>query len=222
MQQRRREAERANELDESLTFDTRDDENMTRNAYKVYTYLEPLCPERHIQAKCPMPHADIQKAMDDIYGFLFYGRSKVWPVGDSGKLVLTADEDGGSEPTYPYARLLLRFDAEAFLHTLDVAFEHSYLNESQGISRQIIVKILMDLVASVDGGLSSADSTFVRIFIARKRAQIPAVHTHIAYRAAKPPGRPRPLTWTKAPKKTDSWPLSSFCRFTIPGTAIMS
>lgn len=173
MQQRRREAERANELDLSLTFDTREDENLTRNAYKVYTYLGTLLSGQTYPSEMPMSPTDAPKAMDDIYGFLFYGRSKVWPVGDSGKLVLTSDEEGGSEPTYPYTRLLLRFDAEAFLHTLDVAFEHSYLNESQGISRQMIIKILMDVVASVDGGLSSADSTFVRIFIARNVPKYP-------------------------------------------------
>ena len=77
-------------------------------------------------------------AKEAVYKFVFDGRSSVWPI-EEGKLVLTADDENGEEPTYPYTRLLLRFDAESFLHTLDLAFEDSFLNDSDSsISRQKI------------------------------------------------------------------------------------
>jgi hypothetical protein len=76
------------------------------------------------------------------------------------------------EPTYPYARLFLRFDAESFLHSLDIAFEDAYLNdESQGVSRLVIVKILLEILSS--GNLPPSDATFVNIFIARNVPKYP-------------------------------------------------
>ncbi|KAI6040298.1 Golgi CORVET complex core vacuolar protein 8-domain-containing protein [Pisolithus marmoratus] len=105
-------------------------------------------------------------AMKDIYHFVFNGRSAIWPP-QGGSLILTSD-DSGTEPTYPYARLLLRFDAESFLHCLDLAFESSFFNdddESHDVSRLWIVTILSDIIS--DSNLTPFDITFVNIFIAR-------------------------------------------------------
>jgi hypothetical protein len=79
----------------------------------TYPSEEPLDDDKAMQAK------------HDLYTFLFYVRSSTWPRGEGGKLILTVEEDGGVEPTYPYCRLLLRFNAEAFLH-LDLTFEDTY------------------------------------------------------------------------------------------------
>ncbi len=81
-----------------------------------------------------------------------------------GSLILTSDEEGGVEPTYPYARLLLLFDAECFLHSLDIAFE-DLGDDLQGISRLVYIQILLEILSS--GSLASSDVTFVNIFIAR-------------------------------------------------------
>lgn len=136
------------------------------NAYKIYPYLSDVLTGMTYPSEEPLSDAEGSRAKKDIYTFLFFGRSSVWPEGEGGELVLTSDEEGGIEPTYPYLRLLLRFDAEALLNSLDLAFEDSYLNdEIRGISRLVIIKVLLDILSSSD--LAPADTMFVNIFIAR-------------------------------------------------------
>lgn len=142
------------------------------NAYKIYPYLADVLSGLTYPSEEPLDEDEAFEAKKDVYTFIFFGHSSVWPIGEGGRLVLTADEEGGVEPTYPYARLFLRFDAESFLHSLDIAFEDAYLNdESQGISRLVIVKILLDILSS--GNLSPTDITFVNIFIARNVPKYP-------------------------------------------------
>jgi vacuolar protein sorting-associated protein 8 len=99
------------------------------HAYKIYSYLVNILSGLSYPSEEPLSEDEAFQAKKDIYSFLFLGRSRVWPVGDGGKLVLIADEDGGVEPTFPYTRTLLRFDPESFLHSLDIAFEDGYLND---------------------------------------------------------------------------------------------
>ncbi|KAH9961560.1 Golgi CORVET complex core vacuolar protein 8-domain-containing protein [Russula dissimulans] len=155
------------------------------NAYKVYPYLADVLSGLAYPSEEPLDEDEAAEAKRDLYAFLFHGRSGTWPRGDGGKLILTAEEDGGVEPTYPYCRLLLRFDAEAFLHALDLAFEDSYfIDEVSGnTSRLVIVKILLEILASFPPSLaasspSSSDlppavRTFVHIFVARNVPKYP-------------------------------------------------
>ena len=141
------------------------------NAYKVYPYLADVLSGLTYPSEEPLDEDEGTQAKRDLYSFLFHGRSSTWPRGDGGRLVLTAEEDGGVEPTYPYCRLLLCFDAEAFLHALDLAFEDTYLNDEArgGASRLVIVKILLEILASSPSpsSLPPAVRTFVHIFVAR-------------------------------------------------------
>ena len=147
-------------------------EPVIMNAYKVYPYLSNVLSGLSYPSEQPLAADEAFQAKKDVYTFLFFGRSSVWPTGEGAKLVLTSDEDGGVEPTYPYARQLLRFDAESFLHSLDIAFEDSYLNdESQGPSRLVIVRILLEILSS--GELPPPDVTFVNIFVARNVPKYP-------------------------------------------------
>ncbi|KAI0684733.1 Golgi CORVET complex core vacuolar protein 8-domain-containing protein [Cytidiella melzeri] len=142
------------------------------NAYKIFPYLANVLTGLTYPSEQPLPEDEALSAKNDVYTFLFFGRSSVWPEGEGGQLVLTSDEENGVEPTYPYARLLVRFDAEAFLHTLDLAFEDHYLNdETQGISRLVIVKILVEILSTPD--LPQSDRTFINIFIARNVPKYP-------------------------------------------------
>jgi vacuolar protein sorting-associated protein 8 len=154
------------------------------NAYKVYPYLADVLSGLTYPSEDPLDEDEATQAKHDLYAFLFHGRSSTWPRGEGGKLILTAEEDGGVEPTYPYCRLLLRFDAEAFLHTLDLAFEDSYfIDEVSGsTSRLVIVKILLEILASSSLSSSSSSSsssllpavrTFVYIFVARNVPKYP-------------------------------------------------
>ncbi|KAF9510041.1 hypothetical protein BS47DRAFT_1396315 [Hydnum rufescens UP504] len=145
-------------------------ETLVPNAYKVYPYLGDVLSGLTHPSQEPMPEYLGLRAKTDLYPFLFLGRSRLW----QGKLVLTSDEDGGPEPTYPYLRLLIRFDAEAMLDALDLAFEDSYLNNEENdheIDRQKILDALFELVNAND--LSSNDITFLRIFIARNVPKYP-------------------------------------------------
>ncbi|KAG9013436.1 Vacuolar protein sorting-associated protein 8 [Tulasnella sp. 427] len=152
-------------------------ERLVPKAYKAYTYLESVLSGLTYPSQEALPDALAGTAKKDVYHFLFSGHSVLWPHGAGGKLVATADYDGGDEPTYPYLCLLLRFDAEAFLNALDIAFEDSYLNDSpQGISRQAITNILLKLLSpeeSISPDLSSNDITFIRIFVSRNVPKYP-------------------------------------------------
>ena len=149
------------------------------NAYKVYPYLADVLSGLTYPSEEPLDEDEGTQAKRDLYAFLFHGRSSTWPRGDGGRLILTAEEDGGVEPTYPYCRLLLSFDAEAFLHALDLAFEDTYLNDESrgGTMRLVIVKILLEILASPPSSSSSnlppAVRTFVHIFIARNVPKYP-------------------------------------------------
>ncbi|GLB37457.1 putative to vacuole [Lyophyllum shimeji] len=147
-------------------------EPMILNAYKIYPYLSNILSGLSYPSEEPLADDEALRAKKEVYTFLFFGRSSVWPPGEGGKLVLTADEEGGLEPTYPYVRQLLRFDSESFLHSLDIAFEDPFLNvESQGASRLVIVRILLEILAC--GDLPLGDATFVNIFIARNVPKYP-------------------------------------------------
>lgn len=147
-------------------------EAVAMNAYKAFPYLANILTGLTYPSEEPLAEEEALSAKNDVYTFLFFGRSSVWPAGEGGKLVLTSDEENGVEQTYPYARLLLRFDAEAFLHTLDLAFEDHYLNdETHGVSRLVIVKILLEILSTPD--LPQSDRTFINIFIARNVPKYP-------------------------------------------------
>ncbi|KAG8970332.1 Vacuolar protein sorting-associated protein 8 [Tulasnella sp. 419] len=166
-------------LGSASVFDQSKMERLVPNAYKIYAYLGNVLSGLAYPSGQPLTSDCSSKAKRDVYQFLFYGRTSVWngligrgyESGDSvkepkeggsgGGLVLTADEEGGIEPTYPYLRLLLRFDAESLLHALDIAFEDSFLNDvSQGISRQEIINILLQLVSSSLDTQRLTSSTF--------------------------------------------------------------
>ncbi|KAF7315618.1 Lateendosome to vacuole transport-family protein [Mycena indigotica] len=146
-------------------------ESMILDAYKIYPYLANCLSGLSYPSEEPLPDEEAQQAKKDVYTFLFFGRSSMWPPGQGGTLVLTCDEEGAVEPTYPYARLLLRFDAESFLHSVDIAFEDSYLNDDKGISRLVIVRILLEIVSS--GNLHPSDVSFTNIFVARNVPKYP-------------------------------------------------
>ncbi|KIJ49527.1 hypothetical protein M422DRAFT_161359 [Sphaerobolus stellatus SS14] len=153
-------------------------EEMVHDAYKVYTYLSDTLSGLVYPSQRQMPPEEADDAKKTLYSFLFFGRSHVWPQGEGGKLVLTAEE-GTPEPTYPYIRLLLRFDSEAFLNALDIAFEDEYFNDDGQISRLLIIKILLEILASPD--ISGDDATMLNIFIARNVPKYPqSIHAYMS------------------------------------------
>ncbi|GAA5921472.1 hypothetical protein JCM1841_005473 [Sporobolomyces salmonicolor] len=152
-----------------------DSEATVPDAYKVFAYLSQALIGQSYPNRDQLPFAEAVDARKAIYSFLLSGRTLTWPE-KGGKSVLTTDDEGGAEPTYPYLRLLLRFDAEATLDSLDLAFEDSYLDDSTP-DRQRIVDLLLEVmspsVPSVSDDFSLVDRTFLHIFVARNLPKYP-------------------------------------------------
>ncbi|KAL0081040.1 Golgi CORVET complex core vacuolar protein 8-domain-containing protein [Phycomyces blakesleeanus] len=141
--------------------------NLRQNTEKLFEYLKSVLRGRSFPDDLQMIGSRATEAKSAVYSFVFSGRCVVWPrIG--GKLVLTTTEDEEmSEPTYPYLRLLLRFNTKKFLEALEVVFEDPWLNGGEDIltstfedelpgkviSRQIIVSTLLDVMG---GGLSGS------------------------------------------------------------------
>ncbi|KAI9280667.1 Golgi CORVET complex core vacuolar protein 8-domain-containing protein [Sporodiniella umbellata] len=136
------------------------------NAEKLFDYLRLVLTGKSFPEGSSISDADeASEIRSAVYSFVFSGRCVVWPPV-CGKLILTVDDDEEVlEPTYPYLRLLLRFNTKKFLEALEIAFEDPWLNGGEDIlsskfedevpgkviSRQIIVNTLLDVIS---GGLS--------------------------------------------------------------------
>ncbi|TYJ55317.1 hypothetical protein B9479_004040 [Cryptococcus floricola] len=155
----------------SLVGDERDGtEELAPNAYKLYAYLETVLSGLSYPSNEPLSEREAHQARTEVYSFIFQGRTVTWPQGSS-ELVLTVDQDH-PEPPYPYLSLLLRFDTEAFLHAMDIAFEDSYLNDPSGaINRQSIVNLMLDVMDPEY--FHPGDITFLHIFVARNLPKYP-------------------------------------------------
>ncbi|KAG2146389.1 Golgi CORVET complex core vacuolar protein 8-domain-containing protein [Suillus bovinus] len=154
----------------SLRQDPAPTDTVINNAYKIYSYLAAVLCGQIYPSQEPMEPDEASSAKRAVYSFVFCGHSTIWPA-EGGNLVLTSQDESGIEPTYPYARILLRFDAESFLNCLDMTFEDSYLHDFPDMSRLMIVRILLDIMSSDD--LSPSDATFMNIFIARNVPKYP-------------------------------------------------
>nr|ODN92968.1 hypothetical protein L204_05147 [Cryptococcus depauperatus CBS 7855] len=154
-----------------LVGDEKDEtEEMAPNAYKLYSYIEAVLSGFSYPSGEPLSEEEGLQAKTDVYTFLFQGRTVAWPQG-SDTLVLTV-EDQHMEPPYPYLSLLLHFDTEAFLHSMDIAFEDSYLNDPVGaINRQSIVNLMLDVMDPEY--FHPGDITFLHIFVAQNLPKYP-------------------------------------------------
>ena len=167
------------------TFDTDEgDEQDFEDAYKTFSYLSVILTGHQYPSQEPIAEEErANAAKTSVYSFVFSGRCMIWPPGKGGRLVLSdllsdstaqirgdaeaQDEETmadaeSSEPIYPYLRLFLELDAEAFLDALDVAFEDPFLDDEdligKRISRQLIVDILLELSKPTRSGSMSFDA----------------------------------------------------------------
>ncbi|KAI5478318.1 late endosome to vacuole transport-related protein [Pseudohyphozyma bogoriensis] len=150
-------------------------EAMVPDAYKIYAYLSHALAGLSYPNKEPLVYEEGIAARTAIYSFLFSGRTITWPER-GGRPILTSDDDREFEPPYPYLRLLLRFDAEAMLDALDLAFEEAYLEDDipgRPVDRQRIVDLLLEVMAPGSPDFSAIDHTFLRIFLARNLPKYP-------------------------------------------------
>lgn len=167
------------------TVDLKTDEraSIAFEAFKVFPYLSHILTGRVYPTGEDLPELEAYDAKQSLYYFLFSGRTLSWPR-DRGHLVRTTDAEESSEPTFPYLRLFLHFDAPTLFQAMDEAFEDRFLNgpsessngtpnglESFGrvINRQFIVNIFLDVMTSEP----TPDLIYLYMFIARNLPKYP-------------------------------------------------
>ncbi|SCV69958.1 BQ2448_1352 [Microbotryum intermedium] len=150
------------------------------DAYKIFAYIAQALTGLSYPSRDALPYAESNRAHNAVFAFLLSGSTISWPT-KGGRPVLTSDDEGTNEPTYPYLRLLLRFDAEALLDAFDLAFEESYLDDDvasdKGMTRQLIVDRLFEVMTpsmtSSNDDFTATDRTFFNIFVARNMPKYP-------------------------------------------------
>ncbi|KAI8241429.1 Vacuolar protein sorting-associated protein 8-like protein [Colletotrichum sp. SAR 10_96] len=166
-----------------------DDEIYGVNALKMFPYLSYTLTGRVYPTGEAMDTAVASKAKAEIYWFLFSGNSVTWPKGSTRRFLTRPDQH--TEPSFPYLRLILKFDAPSFLSAINEAFEDSFLNDSPEkqvnggirgdvpeeqifgltVDRQYIVSILLEIMNPAD--FASEDTVYLDMFIARNLPKFP-------------------------------------------------
>lgn len=167
-----------------------DDRIMGVNALKLFPYLSYILTGRVYPLGDSMDDEMATKAKAELYWFLFSGKSIAWPRGSSCRFLTRPEAD--EEPSFPYLRLILRFDAPSFLSALNEAFEDSFLNDSPEkklngdakrnsmpeehifsltIDRQYIVSILLEIMDPSD--FAPEDTIYLDMFVARNLPKFP-------------------------------------------------
>ncbi|KAI0596507.1 Golgi CORVET complex core vacuolar protein 8-domain-containing protein [Biscogniauxia sp. FL1348] len=166
-----------------------EDEIFGVNALKMFPYLSYTLTGRVYPTGERLEEDVASKAKAELYWFLFSGKSVTWPKG-SNKTFLTSPP-GVEEMSFPYLRMILKFDAPSFLSALNEAFEDSFLNESPEkqlnggtgrdlpeeqifgltVDRQYVVSILLEIMNPID--FAPEDTIYLDMFIARNLPKFP-------------------------------------------------
>lgn len=159
------------------------------NAMKMFPYLSYVLSSKIYPTGSELPEPEASRAKAELYSFLFSGKTVTWPK-QSGKPILTKRKLA-DEPSFPYLRLILDFDAPSFLSALNIAFEDSFLNNSSdqmvnggphseanhnslprvAMNRQYIVSILLEVMGSAE--YQPEDTIYLDMFIARNIPKFP-------------------------------------------------
>ncbi|KAK6505376.1 Vacuolar protein sorting-associated protein 8 [Arthrobotrys musiformis] len=163
------------------------------NALKIFPYLSYILTGRSYPTGEIMSDSEAISAKAMLYYFLFLGRSIQWPNGTS-EYILTKTTNYNNEPSFPYLRAILEFDAPSFLSCLNEAFEDPFLNDDpnpsaalnssassselsedqvfgRSVNRQYIVSILLEVMNPTD--FTPQDTIYLDMFIARNLPKYP-------------------------------------------------
>lgn len=159
-------------------------------ASKIFPYLSFTFTGRIYPTGELLSEQDALLAKADLYWFLFSGKTVNWPK-ISGNPFLTQPSQE-QEPTFPYLRMILRFDAPSFLGVMNEAFEDTFLNDSveqamrdnishvimpkdqtfgTSINRQYIITILLEVLSPSD--FETEQMIYLDMFIARNLPKFP-------------------------------------------------
>lgn len=159
------------------------------NALKMFPYLSYTFTGRVYPNGELLDDEQALNAKAELYWFLFSGKTITWPKG-SGKPFLTKSTQE-EEPSFPYLRLILKFDAPSFLSALNEAFEDSFLNDTPeravnggsnhnlseervfglSVNRQYIITILLEVMNANE--FAAEDTIYLDMFIARNLPKFP-------------------------------------------------
>ncbi|OIW26123.1 hypothetical protein CONLIGDRAFT_647831 [Coniochaeta ligniaria NRRL 30616] len=173
----------------SNTGNMKDDDIYELDATKMFPYLSHVLTGRIYPTEERIPEDVALKAKAELYWFLFSGKSIAWPKGNPKRFLTKPHQS--DEPSFPYLRMILKFDAPSFLSALNEAFEDSFLNDSPEkqvngdarrdlpeeqvfgltVDRQYIVSILMEIMNPSD--FAPADTIYLDMFIARNLPKYP-------------------------------------------------
>ncbi|KAK6541209.1 Vacuolar protein sorting-associated protein 8 [Orbilia ellipsospora] len=161
------------------------------NALKIFPYLSYVLTGRSYPTGDIMTDIEASSAKAMLYYFLFLGRPIQWPKGTEN-YILTKSSDHNSEPSFPYLRAILEFDAPSFLSCLNEAFEDPFLNDDpntdlvasagtlelgedqvfgRSVNRQYVVSILLEVMNPKD--FTPQDTIYLDMFIARNLPKYP-------------------------------------------------
>lgn len=158
------------------------------NALKLFPYLSYTLTGRVYPTGEDLPEPEASNAKAQLYYFLFLGQTVTWPK-QGGKPFLTKPHSQ-PEPSFPYLRLILQYDAASFLSALNEAFEDSFLNGApdtllnggkaeageeqvfgRSVNRQYVVSILLEVMNPTD--FPPQDTIYLDMFIARNLPKFP-------------------------------------------------
>ncbi len=159
------------------------------NALKMFPYLSYTFTGRVYPTGESLSNQEALKAKAELYWFIFSGNTITWPKV-TGKPFLTLPTQH-HEPSFPYLRMILKFDAPSFLSALNEAFEDSFLNDTPeravnggsnrdmseehvfglSINRQYIITILLEVMNPAE--FASEDTIYLDMFIARNLPKFP-------------------------------------------------
>jgi vacuolar protein sorting-associated protein 8 len=169
--------------------DVMEDPIYSVNALKMFPYMSYTFTGRIYPTDENMGDHEALNAKAELYWFLFSGKTIAWPRG-IGKPFLTKP-DAKVQPSFPYLRMILKFDAPSFLSALNEAFEDSFLNDSPdravnggsdrnlpeeqvfglSVNRQYIISILLEVMNPSDFAVE--DTIYLDMFIARNLPKFP-------------------------------------------------
>lgn len=136
---------------------------ITQHAARLYQYIETILSGCVFPSRRAAPAPVAEEGRKAVYSCIFSLTVPKDPAFDQLP----------SEDAYPVLQHLLHLDTEALLHTLDVAFEDGYLNDSHGflMSRQLIINILLEVMSPRQ--YHPGDISLLHIFVARNLPKYP-------------------------------------------------
>lgn len=187
----------ASETDEVTSLENKPDklEMLRKNIAKAYSYLSYIFTGRVYPTGQYIDNVDAEDAKASLYYFLFLGSTITWPR-EHGSEILVSDVDDEKKNTtaFAYLRMLLKFDAPAFVAVMNEAFEDTFLNHDEddyydeedekhridlpddiifgrALTRQYIVNILLEILSGAE--FSAKETIYLDMFIARTTAKYP-------------------------------------------------